>query len=541
MSEEQLDLKKTIAAYLGILYRAVGFWKVGLVVFLVVTTAGTVYAATRRKIYTSNTRIRVVSARVSGIPEGEAMDQMHQDLESRLKQYTQSRRFLQEIVDELGLYRDIKTRKNMTDDEVLDYMRGKLYWGVYEGDEFGFHFIDYDPDVAQAVCKTLAENFVQQRKVADYSVFRTKVGRVEKQIDELEERLEGAEGRITRFKEANADLIKQMRREQLGGSMTPEGTTDVVVGSSDTHVRQDDSPALRRLRIRLRALEESAGQIRSKQGDTTSARDSQIGEQRAAAQRELQEAQQRYARLRGQYTEEFPDVRAAKARVVELQRRYQEIDGRWREFQATARQPSAELAAVMREIESTRDEVQALSRREAIERSTKRAPEKAAPTVVPEPEPAGTAGAGGADVDRPLKTVQEVESTLKRLETEISPLREQYQKLQAQKLELEFQAQQREEGGMQYIVIDPANRPSKPSGPNRTLIAAATGAGGLALGLGVMLLLGFVDNRIYRAEDVDRVENVALLATVPDFEDLVADLSAIRDEGPAFQSQGQGR
>ena len=120
MTEEKLDIRKSIGAYLGIAYNAIGYWKLGLLVCILVTAGGTVYAATRRKVWTSHTRIGVVSARVSGMPEGDAMNQMHQDLESRLKQYVKARKNLQLIIHEHGLYRDVKARKAMTDEEVLD-------------------------------------------------------------------------------------------------------------------------------------------------------------------------------------------------------------------------------------------------------------------------------------------------------------------------------------------------------------------------------------------------------------------------------------
>lgn len=518
MSEENLDIRKVVANYLGIVYRAIGYWKWGVAVCLLVTIAGTVYAATRRKIYTSSTRIRVVRTEVRN-PGEFVEDDIGEMLRGRLKQFVGSRRFLQEIVDEHDLYRDMKLRKNMTDQEVLDYMRSKMYTGVWQGDEFGFHFMDYDPGTAQSVTKALAQNFMDREKGADYAIYRTKLRRVEKQLTNLEGELDEALARQTRFKEVNAPLIKAMRQRQLG-SIPLERDPDIGASSEETHGSRYDSPQLRKLRNRLKTLEDTERRLRNK-STGTNPQVAALQSERSKINNRVNQAKRQYDRLRQQYTEQWPDVRIAKSQLSQLQSQQKSIDARLREAQRSASQPSNELTQIQSQIKSTRDDVRRLARREAMNRQKGIEP---AEEEGDSPEVSKIAEAASSSQ---LKSVEEVESALKRMETEIHPLREQVQELHIQRLKLSFQTKQREQGQFQYVIIDPANRPTKPSGPNRTKIAAASGAGGFALGLGLMVLLGFLDSRIYRPSDMGRLEHIPMLVSIPDFESDIKEIEAV--------------
>lgn len=531
MSEENVDVRKTFASYMGIVFRAIAYWKWGVLVCLIVTMAGTAYAATRKKIWDSRTRIRVVSTRVTnGFDPME--DQIQEELKNRLKAYISADRYLQEVVDEFGLYREEKLQRNWTDLEVLNYMRGKINWGVYKGDEFSITFYDHDPRIAQAVTQKLAENFMNQERGSDVNLFRTKLERVTTQLDQLLVKRDQLFEKETHFRRVNADLIKALEQRRMGGATSIDSGEDIVIGSDDTKFTRYDSPKLRSLRRRLRDLEETSANIRAKQNQPSS-RDQALGQQRAQAAAEVQKAKQWYDRLRAQYTDQHPDLQNAKASLARAEARQREVDARFREAQRDAREPSAQLLQVNQEIKQVRDEVRrlaAIERRKAASR-----PEE----TVPEREPDSGVDSKVASASRlgvqKLKTVEEVDAALKRMKTQIEPITQQIQELDAKRLKLQFETEQREQGGArQYQVIDPPRIPSKPSGPHRTKIALMSAFGGFAIGCGLMLMLGFLDSRIYRPSDMGRLEHVQLLATVPDFEneirEIVAQSSAAVDE-----------
>ncbi|MGC1834387.1 MAG: hypothetical protein WA714_15115, partial [Candidatus Acidiferrales bacterium] len=75
---------------------------------------------------------------------------------------------------------------------------------------------------------------------------------------------------------------------------------------------------------------------------------------------------------------------------------------------------------------------------------------------------------------------------------------------------------ERKQEGEQFVVLDPANLPDKPSFPNRPLFAAGGFGGGLALGLGIAFLLEMKDSSFKTERDVEFALHLPVLAMVPE-------------------------
>ena len=69
--------------------------------------------------------------------------------------------------------------------------------------------------------------------------------------------------------------------------------------------------------------------------------------------------------------------------------------------------------------------------------------------------------------------------------------------------------------GEQFQVLDPANLPDKPSFPKVPIFLAGGFAGGLALGLGLTLLLEMQDTSMRSERDVESALHLPVLAMVP--------------------------
>jgi polysaccharide chain length determinant protein (PEP-CTERM system associated) len=75
---------------------------------------------------------------------------------------------------------------------------------------------------------------------------------------------------------------------------------------------------------------------------------------------------------------------------------------------------------------------------------------------------------------------------------------------------------ERKQEGEQFVVLDPANLPDKPSFPNRPLFAAGGFGGGRALGLGIAFFLEMKDSSFKTERDVEFALHLPVLAMVPE-------------------------
>ncbi|MGC2806736.1 MAG: Wzz/FepE/Etk N-terminal domain-containing protein [Candidatus Acidiferrales bacterium] len=75
---------------------------------------------------------------------------------------------------------------------------------------------------------------------------------------------------------------------------------------------------------------------------------------------------------------------------------------------------------------------------------------------------------------------------------------------------------ERKQEGEQFVVLDPANLPDKPTFPNRPMIALAGFGGGLGLGLGIAFFLEMKDSSFKTERDVEFALHLPVLAMVPE-------------------------
>jgi succinoglycan biosynthesis transport protein ExoP len=69
--------------------------------------------------------------------------------------------------------------------------------------------------------------------------------------------------------------------------------------------------------------------------------------------------------------------------------------------------------------------------------------------------------------------------------------------------------------GERFRTLDPASLPDRPASPNRPLIAGAGFGGGVALGLGLIMLLEVRDKSMRTESDIEMFLKLPTLALVP--------------------------
>jgi uncharacterized protein involved in exopolysaccharide biosynthesis len=108
------------------------------------------------------------------------------------------------------------------------------------------------------------------------------------------------------------------------------------------------------------------------------------------------------------------------------------------------------------------------------------------------------------------------ESELVALTRDYDTLKASYQNLLAKKEESGIAANlEREQVSQQFKTLDPARLPEKPYGPNRSLINLVAAGAGLALGLGLTVLLELRDQSFRSAAEIVPVLMLPVLASVP--------------------------
>ena len=91
-----------------------------------------------------------------------------------------------------------------------------------------------------------------------------------------------------------------------------------------------------------------------------------------------------------------------------------------------------------------------------------------------------------------------------------------YQSLLARREEAGIAADlERQQVGQQFKTLDPARLPEKPSGPNRQRINLIAAAAGLAIGIGLTVLLEIRDQSFRNAVEIVPVLSLPVLASVP--------------------------
>jgi uncharacterized protein involved in exopolysaccharide biosynthesis len=111
--------------------------------------------------------------------------------------------------------------------------------------------------------------------------------------------------------------------------------------------------------------------------------------------------------------------------------------------------------------------------------------------------------------------VVRLESEHSELRRAVSEQRERVQSLADSAFRAQMDANEKlaEQGG-RLAVINPAERPSRPSGPGKTIFLAAGMILFLTLGLSLAIGLAVIDDRLYRRADLERL-GVTVLAVIP--------------------------
>lgn len=446
------EKKYTLQEYIEILHRRMWYL---IIPFILIVFVASIYSIAADKRYKASTLVLVTPQRV---PEAFVQATVTSKVEERLQSIAQevmSRTRLEQIIAEYKLYE--KESRKLSKEELVDLMRSNINVELpTKKDEKGYFTISFtgdNPQVVTTIANRLASLFIEenlrireQQAVGTTEFLSIELKTAKKKLDEMETSVTAYKtkhmGELPEQREANIKILEQLQNQNLKVSESLRAAQD------------------RKLVIQKQLMEMPAAV-------------------------ELED-------LRAKYTENHPDVIAAKKKYSDPENnksnhdtRTVRKDPRYRELRSQLDLTDLEIRRLARESANLSGQVETYLAR--IEKSPAREQDMAA-------------------------LMREYNSTKQNYET---LLKKSQEALQAENLE-------KRQKGEQFRVIDPARVPEKPFSPDIPKTMLISLLAGLGAGLAAVFLREQMDRSFYDATDVEITLGIKVLATIPKIEDEIA-------------------
>jgi polysaccharide chain length determinant protein (PEP-CTERM system associated) len=449
------------------------------------TVAGYFLSRTLPKRFTSQTLVLVQQPTVSAdLVKPIVSDNSNQRL-AAMQQQILSRSRLEPVIQQFGLYSsDVnivpmddlveRLRQSITITPVLPMAetRAQNLPGFYISVVFN------DAHLAQQICARITTMFLEenvQRREGQTIQTNEFLG---KQLEEAKTKLDEQDGRLATF-----------QRKYLG-SLPDEEQTNLNLLTGLTSQLEASTQAL----SRAQQDKSFAESVLTQQMAAWQA--AQAGQNPETLEQQLTALQAQLSSLQSKYTDDHPDVIKAKNEVAAMRQKIADGD---QQKKTTGTEKPGKAIAEPAQVQQLRAQIhqydqvikERTQQQEEIQNQIKlyQARVQASPAVEQEYKLLTRDHQSALDFYNDL-------------------LKKRDQSAMAMNLE---QSQQ----GEQFQVLDPANLPDKPSFPKLPLFAAGGFAGGLALGLGLTLLLEMIDTSMRSERDVEAALHLPVLAMIP--------------------------
>ncbi len=465
-------------------------WYAALVLLLG-TTLSLAAALLRERQYTSETLIvyreGIGTRTISG---SEATVDAQQKLALKLKELVLSRTTLEKLITEYHLYPQIMDKRGAVD--AVDEMRKQIAFHAKDGETFGLSFTGNEPHRVQELTARLARELLEE-----HSKSRIEAAGETKEFLDDEKRRSDEDLRVR--ESALATFIAkhpEFAKESNGAGAGTQSGIAVRAANSKSAARSEDP--------QLNALEREAQRLQARLGVPTARKadrdiDPKLAAVRSDAENDLKIAQKDLADKAAQFTEEHPDVRAAKNRV--------------KNAEAKLRRANEAIAASDAEATRTKPEAadDGVIDKGALEAELKKAQEaistyKRKKAASPDGADTGPSAASG---------VVTLETDWTRLNREVADARERNQQLESRQFKASILENAVTAGrNAQMIIVDPAYKPTHPN-KGRTQVVGAGLAVSFILAMLLALTLTLLDDRIYDRIDLDGLHVAPILGVVP--------------------------
>ena len=482
--------REELGHLVGVARRVVGSWRlIGLVVFLGTAVALTT-AMVRQRVYRSETLMLYREGiRSSDLLGGDAGGDPARKLGMKLREKVLSRTSLQQVIEEFHLYPEIVEERGYVD--AVDEMRARISFRIRDGDTFGLSFEGTAPRQVQAVTARLAEALVRDNSSNRLEQANTTKQFLDEERKKSESDLRTREMALARFLAAH-----------------PEFAREAVIGPGAASPVEAKTPGRPSTDPTLTALAREAKRIEKQLGAPT------LGVKKVAepvappppdparvlAEAEVKSARQELESRMALFTDQHPDVLAARVRLNALEAKVRSL----RNIERAA------AAATLQSQDAAVDEPAPLVNREELTAALARIRNEMASYR-------GTGGAtqqGSSIAEANRLVALETEST--RLNREVAEAREWQRQVTDRQFRADITASSVASGqNAQMEILDPAYLPTHPVKGGRTLVVLIGFFISVALGLCAAMVSAVLDGRIHDRFDLDRLGVGEVLATIP--------------------------
>jgi protein tyrosine kinase modulator len=469
-----------------------------LVLPLLATTLGAAgYARYLPDQYRSETVILVVPQRV---PESYVRSTVTMRIEDRLQSITQqvlSRARLERIIADFDLYPAM--RRSGTMDAVVEQTRRDIDIPPPRGDSFRIAYTSDDPSRAMVVTERLASLFIEE-SLRDREVLAQGTNQF------LETQLQDARGRLI----AVEKRLEEYRR-QHGNELPTQVDSNLQAMNGEQMQLQALADSISRDRDRRWILDRTAAELAQPKaggGDTRPAATASGAEQPQGSgqthAQQLEDARKQLQELEPRLKPTHPDVKRLRRLIADLQ---QKVDA---DAAAELARPSTDASSAGQAAAANR-EATARQRREVqeeIENLDRQIGEK-------EQQQAQLKEVI-AEYQRRIDAAPKRESELTELTRDYTTIQTLYSSLLSKNEDAKISANlERRQIGEQFRVLEPPRLPLNPSSPNRPRIVGFGALIGLALGVGLTVLIEYRDTTLKTDDDVVAALALPVLALVP--------------------------
>jgi len=498
--EESLNLNESLARLVEFLTRR-SWWILAPFFCVALASCAVLFVLPDR--YTSSAILLVVQQQV---PQRYVVPNSTTDVTSALqamKQEVLSRTQLLRMVTDFGLY--LKQRKRLAPEQLIELMNSNIdivptnedpQRNNKDFDAFKISFTTENALLAQQVTNNLTSLFINEylRTGAEQATNTTNF--LHQQVEEKGKELQIQEERLRDFKLQHVGELPEQQQGNLGILTGLQAQLQNTMASLNRAQQQ---------RVLLQAQLEATPRRHPVSDIGSTGASTQLLSPIEAAQTDLARLEaERSTLLSKGYTSQHPDVARNQREIAQAEDKLKRL--KTAEPPTEKALPSTQGTRTSRALDIEDAAVAQLktsleANRVEIENLT--SDEKRLKAAVAQYE---------SRINQTPIREQQQAGILR--DTEV--LRQQYAELQKKEQESQLATNlEKQQGGQQFRLIDPASLPSVPSSPKRGKISFGGAAGGLALGLALALLMEMRDTSFYREKDLTKHLSPPLVLGIP--------------------------